>query len=250
MIDGDLSPKAAQGPKAQIFDQLYFTFWKGEFEGARIKRESDLILHLAELQTGDRVLDLGCGTGRLSIALAKKGLQVVGVERSEEAFTEATRTPVTGCRFIKSDWKNIGCKADFNCVLFWFTTLCTDFDSDMDALEVARSSLTEGGTLLIETRHWDRMARRFDRTTVRSSESGKLVEHHSYDPVTGLQITDEIFEIGSVRIQRTYTTRRYGFSQLRDMCLHAGFRYVDGFNEDGRVLSNESDRAVLRARVG
>ena len=248
MIESNLASKAAQGVKPQIFDELYLTFWKNEFEDARIGRERDLILHLAELQKGDKVLDLGCGIGRLSIALANEGLEVVGVDRSDDAFVEASRIPIRGCRFIKSDWRNILPTAEFNCVLFWFTTLCTDFDTDMVALEIARSSLAEGGTLLIETRHWDRMERRFDPTTIRCSEKGKLVEHHSYDPVSGQQTTDEVFEIGPARFQRTYTTRRYCFSQLRDMCLHAGFRHVDGFDENGRVLGNESERAVLRAR--
>jgi 2-polyprenyl-3-methyl-5-hydroxy-6-metoxy-1,4-benzoquinol methylase len=46
-------------------------------------------------ERGARVLDLACGSGRLSIPLAKAGLQVVGGDLSSEMLQRARRSAET-----------------------------------------------------------------------------------------------------------------------------------------------------------
>jgi ubiquinone/menaquinone biosynthesis C-methylase UbiE len=45
----------------------------------------------ARLLPGDRVLDLGCGTGALAVQLARQGCQVTGVDISRSMLTQAIR---------------------------------------------------------------------------------------------------------------------------------------------------------------
>jgi cyclopropane fatty-acyl-phospholipid synthase-like methyltransferase len=45
--------------------------------------EVEFLLEVLNLNPGDKILDLGCGPGRHSIELAKKGFDVVGVDFSE-----------------------------------------------------------------------------------------------------------------------------------------------------------------------
>lgn len=45
----------------------------------------------ARLVPGDRVLDLGCGTGALAVQLARQGCQVTGVDISPSMLTQAIR---------------------------------------------------------------------------------------------------------------------------------------------------------------
>ena len=44
--------------------------------------EQDLVLSMAGVKEGEQVLDAGCGTGRYSIALAKEGAKVTGLDAS------------------------------------------------------------------------------------------------------------------------------------------------------------------------
>ena len=57
-----------------------------------------------ELARGSHVLDLGCGTGSLTIRLARRGYSVVGVDLSPDMLTLAKRkaTPGTAVRFVEA----------------------------------------------------------------------------------------------------------------------------------------------------
>jgi SAM-dependent methyltransferase len=61
------------------------------FMGRWSARLAEPFLGFADVQPGSRVLDVGCGTGTLSLALAKRGAQVVGVDASEDYLDGARR---------------------------------------------------------------------------------------------------------------------------------------------------------------
>jgi ubiquinone/menaquinone biosynthesis C-methylase UbiE len=44
------------------------------------QQEVDFLLELTKLSPGSRILDVGCGTGRHSLELARRGLQPVGID--------------------------------------------------------------------------------------------------------------------------------------------------------------------------
>lgn len=232
----------------QIFDQMCIDFWRQQLQGDRLENDVNLILFIGQLNNISRVLDLGSGTGRIAKALAEKGIDVVGVERSWQAYKEAISSTNPNCTFINSDWKEKKWEGLFNCALFWFTTLCEGRKSDLQSLEIAYSSLVYEGFLLIETRHWDRKCRKFEEKSEHRLGNDILIEMHSYNPVTGVQTTVEEYNVGNTITKRIYHTRRYSFAELSEMCIEVGFRKIDGFDENGLVLSDQSERAILRAQ--
>ncbi|MGI8755214.1 MAG: class I SAM-dependent methyltransferase, partial [Acidimicrobiales bacterium] len=56
--------------------------------GAEVHGEAALV---ADLAPGQRVLDAGCGTGRVAIELARRGFAVTGVDLDEPMLAEARR---------------------------------------------------------------------------------------------------------------------------------------------------------------
>ena len=51
--------------------------------------DDDFFLALVNEQPGSRMLDLGCGTGRLTVAIANSGHQVVGIDPNSGSLAAA-----------------------------------------------------------------------------------------------------------------------------------------------------------------
>ncbi|HTB10506.1 MAG TPA: methyltransferase domain-containing protein [Bryobacteraceae bacterium] len=49
------------------------------------------LIDLLEPLAGERILDLGCGSGQLTAKIAESGAEVIGLDRSEEMIAEARR---------------------------------------------------------------------------------------------------------------------------------------------------------------
>jgi SAM-dependent methyltransferase len=86
------------------------------------------------------VLDLCCGPGRPSIALAKRGIQVTGVDRSEfllnKAKAEAAKLNLE-IEFVLEDMRRFVRKRAFSLVLNIFTSFGY-FDNKEDDLKVLK----------------------------------------------------------------------------------------------------------------
>jgi 2-polyprenyl-3-methyl-5-hydroxy-6-metoxy-1,4-benzoquinol methylase len=68
---------------AEHYDQNPFT--------NHTEKEVDFLLELYPIRPGARILDVGCGTGRHAVELAKRGYQVVGLDISEKMLDVARR---------------------------------------------------------------------------------------------------------------------------------------------------------------
>jgi ubiquinone/menaquinone biosynthesis C-methylase UbiE len=113
--------------------------------------EKELVLNLAEVEQGERVLDLGCGTGNYSFWLARKGLQVTGVDISDSmlgiAREKAGREDLD-INFVKSDIADLPFKNNtFNLIVS--VTVFEFLINPEAAVREAWRVLKPGGRLVI-----------------------------------------------------------------------------------------------------
>lgn len=73
------------------------------------------VVDLLAAKPGERILDLGCGTGTLTAEIAASGAQVVGVDRSPEMIEEA-RKKFPDLRFEVCDARSLKFFAEFDAV--------------------------------------------------------------------------------------------------------------------------------------
>ncbi|MCY2965599.1 MAG: methyltransferase domain-containing protein [Planctomycetota bacterium] len=81
------------------------------------------VVELLAPQSGERILDLGCGTGQLTAEIAKSGADVVGIDNSAKMLDEARRNH-PGIRFQQGDARTFAVDEPFdalfsNAVLHW-----------------------------------------------------------------------------------------------------------------------------------
>jgi len=60
------------------------------------------LLELLQPQSGERILDVGCGTGQLTAEIAKSGAHVVGLDNSEDMLRQA-RENYPALKFVLGD---------------------------------------------------------------------------------------------------------------------------------------------------
>ena len=86
--------------------------------GASIHGEADLVDELLRRTGGARVLDAGCGTGRVAIELARRGHSVVGID-ADAGMLDAARGKDPATTWLLADLVDVGThvEATFDLVL-------------------------------------------------------------------------------------------------------------------------------------
>jgi SAM-dependent methyltransferase len=121
------------------------------------RRVYDLVVAEADLR-GQRVLDLGCGTGRLSKELAEGGVaRVWGVDASQEMLAVARRNVPNGVGLKEGRAEQLPFRdAWFDRVVMWL--VCHLVDRPAAFREVARVLVPAGRLAVVsfDTRHFER----------------------------------------------------------------------------------------------
>jgi SAM-dependent methyltransferase len=91
-------------PRGDSYDQRWTQLAES---GESIHGEADFVEILLERTSGRRVLDAGCGTGRVAIELARRGHSVVGVDADLDMLATA-RTKVPDLTWIHADLADLG----------------------------------------------------------------------------------------------------------------------------------------------
>lgn len=100
-------------PLAEHLGEAYlrYSFTKGT------ENEVDFLVTHLGLEPGQRVLDVGCGPGRHAYALARRGIEVVGVDISDRFVELASRDAPPGAEFRRLDARALPFEAEFDAAI-------------------------------------------------------------------------------------------------------------------------------------
>jgi ubiquinone/menaquinone biosynthesis C-methylase UbiE len=193
-------------------------------------------------QHGGPILELGCGTGRVSLPVARTGAEVVGVDRSGPMLDRAqghlrrlrTRLPV---RLVRADIRALpfAARSPFTLVMAPYGILQSLVDDDdLDATlrsvaRVIRRGTVFGVDLVSDVPHWDEYQRRVRlRGTGRGGSTIALVESVRQDPSRRLTTFDQEFvetRAGTRQVRRfSLAFRTLALSDMVARLEKAGFR--------------------------
>lgn len=116
--------------------------------------EADAIARFAPPARHPRLLDLGCGVGRLAAPLLERGYQVTGIDVSLPAL-ERARGHAPAATLLALDQRYVGAmRWEFDtAVSVWNSFGFTDRQADAETLQGLRHVLSDRGTLLLDLFH-------------------------------------------------------------------------------------------------
>lgn len=213
-----------------LWRELYpFMFAEERF--AEASRDTKKLLRLARPR-GKAVLDLCCGPGRFSIALAKRGYAVTAVDRTRYLLARGrakARAANATIEWIRSDMRDFIRRDSFDLALSLFTSLgyFDDKREDLKVIDNMLQSLRPGGLCVIQLGGKEWLARVFAPTTSRTLPDGtRLIQRHEIlDDWTRIQ--NEWILIRNGRTRRwTFHHTVYSGQELRDRMEQVGFTDV------------------------
>ena len=212
-----------------FFNDFYLRAYADEERDAEAGEQALAAARLAGCPDGGELLDAPCGFGRHAIPLARAGYKVTGVDRSTVLLDEARRRAggERWPKFVNADYRELPFKdASFDAALNLYTSLgYLGDEEDTRALASIRRVLREGGRLVIETMHRDRLVQMVsDRHWRLMGEGRLLLEQSTFDPASGVaQTTQTLIDGGGRRESRTFSVRVYTATELLAMLERAGF---------------------------
>jgi SAM-dependent methyltransferase len=236
----------------------------------RHRQDLEFYVDLARAARGP-VLELGAGTGRVTLALARAGVQVVGVDRSAPMLAQARerldrlpRRQREAVSLRKGDLRSLRLRQRFALVIAPFNLfmhLYTRQDIER-ALRSVRAHLAPRGRFALDVlmpdlgtlrRSPDRVYRCrpvFDPTDGKRHAYG---ESFDYDPVPQVQTVRMMFQrLDRPELDRTTPlTLRFFFPEELSALLHYnGFNVTSRYGDFERgPLTADSENQVILARV-
>ena len=212
------------------------------------KDEVKFLIRCLNLQKGQTVLDIPCGTGRHVIALAKKGLFVTGIDINNNCLALA-RKNIKGLKTAKIRKGNMAqlswAKGKFDAVFNLFTSFGyfkTERENKKVIREFARA-LRPGGRVVIQTINREWLLKFF--TCFEWTENSKffLVSRRKYNPKTKyMEALQFFFCKKSKKWEKSYhRIRLYSIPEIKTLLRGAGLKKI-------KVFDGVSGNKALRSR--
>lgn len=200
---------------------------------------------------GEPVLELACGTGRITIPIAEQGIQITGLDISEPMLSHAQKkSAVEGIdvEWIRADCRNFKLNKKFNLIILPFNSIAHlhDLESIEACFSCVKEHLTNEGRFVIDvfnprldilTRDPDRrypVAQYFD-----PDGKGEVVitENNIYEPATQINRTKWYFKIGRQTEERVeeLNMRIFYPQELDALLLYNGFTIEAKFGNYGEM---------------
>ena len=213
------------------------------------------LLGLLNLAPGSRVLDAGCGDGRLAVRLAAIGFSVVAIDADaaqlERARSEAQRRGVD-VEWRHGDLRDLADEDTFDGAALWFNTYgFEEQQGNEELLTRIAQSLRPGAPLVIDTLWHEGVAVavaeetepvcvKIDDATQWDFSEVDLAEHRL--------VTRRIVERNGVRSERTLSIQMHTLEEWALVLGHCGLQFESATSRAGGVLGPDSLELVLVSR--
>ena len=247
---------------------LYLPFLNArKAAGVKDAKQIAAILRKRGLRGGDRVLDLCCGIGRISVPLAKQRFNVLGVDISPDFIKRAARYAESKqvssrTKFVVGDYRDIASAIPDDKPLKGIVDTFTSMgyygkEADRKTFEQLSKRIVKGGVFVVETINRDWLLRHFEGRGWQMAANVLVLEDRRYDSERSYMVNKWTFYriVGPhIRHEGAFNVdhRIYSPAELKELMELTGWRAVSvssNFAGDAiDVTSPGSSRMVLVAK--
>jgi glycine/sarcosine N-methyltransferase len=167
------------------------------------RRQGERLNALLRPRGVQRVLDVACGSGLQSLALAQLGYRVTGLDISEGMIAQAKRNAQrrrVAANWVVGDWHDLRrlFPRPFDAVICWGNSLSHVSDAeDLAAVLSEMAAVTRaGGVCLVDLRDWDRVMQERPKGSVRQvkqTAAGRMISFDVWHYPSADMLVMEIF---------------------------------------------------------
>jgi SAM-dependent methyltransferase len=215
--------------------------------------QPDFYLGVAEEVSAETVVDLGCGTGIITLKFASRGYRMIGVDPSPVMLEVALQKPgADGVQWVQGGAGQLGTPGADLAIMSGHVAQFILEDADwLEALAGVREALRPGGYLAFESR--DPRAREWQRWTGRKriildSSYGRI---ESWTEVTNVE-DDVVYAVGHRRLLQSneellspFVLRFRSEELLRRSLTSSGFSVENVFGAWDRRLSAQGELELI-----
>ena len=213
---------------------------------------------------GDPILELACGTGRVTIPIAKAGFDITGIDISSSMLNSAAVDAAEAgakVNFVKSDIRSFNLDTKFQLIIFPFNAIAhlLDLKSVIATFLRVKKHLSKEGKFIFDffNPSFDRLLRdESQRYPVDeypdpdSNEKVILTENNYYDRATQINHIKWYYKIGEREEVHDLDMRMFFPKELEALLQLNGFRIHDKYGDfDGSEFTSESPRQVIICSV-
>jgi ubiquinone/menaquinone biosynthesis C-methylase UbiE len=234
----------------ELFTNFARTYDKQPFTVGTVQ-EVDFIEKEIHSDKGVRILDVGCGTGRHAIELAKRGYDVTGIDLSPDQLARA-REKADQARikvsFIEQDARTMGYTKYYDLIIMIcegaFPLMETD-EMNFKILENITRALKDGGKLIMTTLNGLYPLSHSTKDIANENQDNCSVLKNKFNPMTMRDISTVKVEDDSGNKKEITTNERYYLPDEIDKLLRSlNYPYVAIFGcECGNFTRNRKPTA-------
>jgi SAM-dependent methyltransferase len=233
------------------------TFWETWgpwlFSPLRIEQavaEVDRVVRLLQITPPARVLDLGCGVGRHSLELARKGFIVTGVDRTKSYLKQAgekAERENLNVELVQSDMRAFRRPGAFDAVISLFTTFgyFEDINDDRKVVMNVCDSLKPGGVFIMSTHGKETLSKVFQKRIWEEHDNIIVLQEQTVSQNWSWMQSRWIMLRGNERIENIISHRLYAASEIATLLTGGGFGRVDVYGDGEGHPYDETARGLV-----